>query len=39
MFAGWGLGVDGLTVAVMAWDTLYLKANAPEAAVAARQPR
>jgi DNA transformation protein and related proteins len=28
MFAGWGLSVDGLTVAVIAWDTLYLKANA-----------
>jgi DNA transformation protein len=32
MFLGWGLsvndGVDGLTVAVIAYDTLYLKANA-----------
>lgn len=28
MFLGWGLSVDGLTVAVIAWDTLYLKANA-----------
>jgi DNA transformation protein and related proteins len=27
MFLGWGLSVDGLTVAVIAWDTLYLKAN------------
>jgi DNA transformation protein and related proteins len=28
MFLGWGLSVDGLTVAVIAWNTLYLKANA-----------
>jgi DNA transformation protein len=28
MFAGWGLSVDGLTVAVIAHDTLYLKAHA-----------
>jgi DNA transformation protein and related proteins len=28
MFLGWGLSVDGLTVAVIAYDTLYLKANA-----------
>jgi DNA transformation protein and related proteins len=28
MFLGWGLSVDGLTVAVIAWDTLYLKCNA-----------
>jgi len=28
MFLGWGLSVDSLTVAVIAWDTLYLKANA-----------
>jgi DNA transformation protein and related proteins len=28
MFAGWGLSVQGLTVAIIAWDTLYLKANA-----------
>jgi DNA transformation protein and related proteins len=28
MFAGWGLSVGGLTVAVIAWDRLYLKANA-----------
>ncbi len=27
MFLGWGLSVDGLTVAIIAWDTLYLKAN------------
>ncbi len=28
MFLGWGLSVQGLTVAVIAYDTLYLKANA-----------
>ncbi len=28
MFAGWGLSVDDLTVAIIAWDTLYLKSNA-----------
>ncbi|MFM9926200.1 TfoX/Sxy family protein [Variovorax sp. H27-G14] len=28
MFLGWGLSVNDLTVAVIAWDTLYLKANA-----------
>jgi DNA transformation protein and related proteins len=28
MFLGWGLSVDGLTVAVIAYDTLYLKAHA-----------
>ncbi len=28
MFLGWGLSVDGLTVAVIAWNTLYLKTNA-----------
>lgn len=28
MFLGWGLSVEGLTVAVIAWDTLYLKVNA-----------
>jgi DNA transformation protein and related proteins len=28
MFLGWGLSVDGLTVAVIAYDTLYLKSNA-----------
>jgi DNA transformation protein and related proteins len=27
MFLGWGLSVEGLTVAVIAWDRLYLKAN------------
>lgn len=27
MFLGWGLSVDGLTVAVIAWDTLFLKAD------------
>lgn len=28
MFSGWGLSVDGLTIAIIAWDRLYLKANA-----------
>jgi DNA transformation protein len=28
MFLGWGLAVDDLTIAVIAYDTLYLKANA-----------
>jgi DNA transformation protein and related proteins len=28
MFAGWGLNLDGLTMAIIAWDKLYLKANA-----------
>lgn len=28
MFSGWGLSVDGLKVAIIAWDRLYLKANA-----------
>lgn len=28
MFSGWGLSVDGLTVAIIAWDRLYLKVNA-----------
>lgn len=27
MLLGWGLSVDGLTVAVIAWDTLFLKAD------------
>jgi DNA transformation protein and related proteins len=27
MFLGWGLSVDDLTVAVIAYDTLYLKCN------------
>ncbi|WP_397574001.1 TfoX/Sxy family protein [Silanimonas sp.] len=25
MFLGWGLSVDGMTVAVIAWDTLFLR--------------
>jgi DNA transformation protein len=28
MFGGWGLYVDGLFIALVAWDTLYLKADA-----------
>jgi DNA transformation protein and related proteins len=28
MFGGWGISVDGMNVALIAWDTLYLKTNA-----------
>ncbi len=28
MFGGYGLSVDGLTMAIIAWDRLYLKTNA-----------
>lgn len=28
MFGGWGISVDGMNVALIAWDTLYLKSNA-----------
>lgn len=28
MFGGWGIATGGLNVAIIAWDTLYLKANA-----------
>jgi DNA transformation protein len=28
MFGGYGLSVDGMNVAIIAWDTLFLKANA-----------
>jgi DNA transformation protein and related proteins len=31
MFLGWGLSVDEMTVAIIAWDTLYLKTNADTA--------
>lgn len=31
MFLGWGLSVDGMTVAVIAWDTLFLKADSESA--------
>lgn len=27
MFGGYGLSVDGLTVGIIAWDTLFLKTN------------
>jgi DNA transformation protein len=27
MFGGYGLSVDGMNVAIIAWDTLYLKTN------------
>jgi DNA transformation protein len=28
MFGGWGISVDGMNVAIIAWDTLFLKTNA-----------
>lgn len=28
MFGGWGLSVDGMNLGLVAWNTLYLKANA-----------
>ena len=28
LFGGWGLSVDGMTVGIIAWDTLFLKTNA-----------
>jgi DNA transformation protein len=28
MFGGWGVSVEGMNVAIIAWDTLYLKTNA-----------
>jgi DNA transformation protein and related proteins len=28
MFGGYGLSVDGMNVAIIAWETLFLKANA-----------
>lgn len=28
MFGGWGISVDGMNIALIAWDTLYLKTNA-----------
>ncbi|MCB2016537.1 MAG: TfoX/Sxy family protein [Hydrogenophaga sp.] len=28
MFGGYGLSVDGMNVAIIAWDTLFLKTNA-----------
>lgn len=31
MFGGYGLSVDGLNVALIAWDTLFLKTNAQTA--------
>lgn len=27
MFGGWGISVDGMNVAIIAWDTLFLKSN------------
>lgn len=31
MFGGYGLSVDGMNVAIIAWDTLFLKTNAENA--------
>ncbi len=31
MFGGYGLAVDGMNVAIIAWDTLFLKTNADTA--------
>lgn len=31
MFGGYGLSVDGMNVAIIAWDTLFLKTNADTA--------
>lgn len=31
MFGGYGLSVDGMNVAIIAWDTLFLKTNAETA--------
>jgi DNA transformation protein and related proteins len=28
MFGGWGISVDGMNIALIAWDTLFLKTNA-----------
>jgi DNA transformation protein len=28
MFGGWGLSVDGMNLAIIAWDTLFLKTDA-----------
>lgn len=33
MFGGWGISVDGMNVAIIAWDTLYLKSNGQTEAV------
>ena len=27
MFGGWGISVDGMNIAIIAWDTLFLKTN------------
>ncbi|MBW0170320.1 MAG: TfoX/Sxy family protein [Hydrogenophaga sp.] len=28
MFGGWGISTDGMNIAIIAWDTLFLKTNA-----------
>lgn len=27
MFGGWGISTDGMNIAIIAWDTLFLKTN------------
>jgi DNA transformation protein len=31
MFGGWGISTDGMNIAIIAWDTLFLKTNAETA--------
>jgi DNA transformation protein len=41
MFGGWGISVDGMNIALIAWDTLFLKSNAdtePQWLAAGGQP-
>jgi DNA transformation protein len=41
MFGGWGISVEGMNIALIAWDTLYLKTNAetePQWLAAGAQP-
>ena len=41
MFGGWGISVDGMNIALIAWETLYLKTNAetePQWLAAGGQP-
>jgi DNA transformation protein len=41
MFGGWGISVEGMNFALIAWDTLYLKTNAetePQWLAAGAQP-
>lgn len=41
MFGGWGISTDGMNIAIIAWDTLFLKSNAdtePQWLVAGGRP-